>query len=123
MRRAPRAKRPRQFEKLGEHVAEVKADNLAGAAAARWLALSPEERTNTGLIAPSHTLREDMNAIVRERLVSKGYTNAEKGDELRVAGVAHAARTVRLEGGNGQSVAGGAPPRGGARGRGRGLSS
>ena len=30
------------FEKLGSNVAEVKADNLAGAAAARWLALSPE---------------------------------------------------------------------------------
>ena len=134
------------FEKLGENVAEVKPDNLAGAAAARWIALSPEERTNAGLIAPSHTLREDINAIVRERLVrdgavhgpamqggrlvSKGYTNAEKslaanyrpgdvvafhrpykrlgvekGDELRVAGVDHAARTVTLEGGDGQSVA------------------
>ena len=134
------------FEKMGENVAEVKADNLAGAAAARWLALSPEERANAGLIAPSHTLREGINAIVRERLVrdrtvhgpamqgerlvSKGYTNAEKslaanyrpgdvvafhrpykrlgvekGDELRVAGVDHAARTVRLEGGEGQSVA------------------
>ena len=119
--------------------------NLAGAVAARWLALSPEERSNTGLIARSHTLREDINAIVRgrlvrdgtvhgpamqgERLVSKGYTNAEKslaanyrpgdvvafhrpykrlgvekGDELRVAGVDHAARTVRLEGADGQSV-------------------
>ena len=41
------------FEKLGESVAEVKADNLAGAAAARWLRLSPEERENTGLMAPS----------------------------------------------------------------------
>ena len=32
------------FGKLGPNVAEVKADNLVGAAAARWLALSPEER-------------------------------------------------------------------------------
>ena len=31
----------RAFGKLGENVAEVKPDNLAGAAAARWLALSP----------------------------------------------------------------------------------
>ena len=82
------------FEKLGSNVAEVKADNLAGAAAARWLALSPEERENAGLMAPSHALRERINAIVRERLVhdgtiagpamnterlaSRGYTNAEK---------------------------------------------
>ena len=127
-------------------VAEVKADNLAGAAAARWLALSPEERANAGLMAPSHGLREEINAIVRERLVrdgtvhgpaleserlvSRGYTNAEKtlaanyragdvvafhrpyrrlgvdkGDELRVAGVDHATRTVNLRGEDGRAVA------------------
>ena len=133
------------FEKLGSNIDEVKPDNLAGAAAARWLALSPEERANTGLMAPSHALREGINEIVRERLVrdgavhgpamqserlvSKGYTNAEKslvanyaagdvvafhrpykrlgvekGDELRVAGVDRAARAVMLEGRDGQSV-------------------
>jgi len=84
----------RAFDKLGENVAEVKPDNLAGAAAARWLALSPEERARAGLMAPSHGLRQDINAIVRERLVrdgtvhgpattmerlvSRGYTSAEK---------------------------------------------
>ena len=84
----------RAFDRLGENVAEVKPDNLAGAAAARWLALSPEQRANAGLMAPSHGLRENINAIVRERLVrdgavhgpattverlvSRGYTNAEK---------------------------------------------
>ena len=82
------------FEKLGSNVAEVKPDNLAGAAAARWLALSPEARANAGLMAPSHAIREKINAIVRERLVrdgvvhgpaflterlvSRGYTNPEK---------------------------------------------
>ena len=136
----------RAFGKLGENVAEVKPDNLAGAAAARWLALSPEERANAGLMAPSHGLREGINAIVRERLVrdgavhgpamtterlvSRGYTGAEKtlaanympgdtvafhrpykrlgvekGDELRVAGVDHRTRTVKLEGSDGRSVA------------------
>ena len=136
----------RAFDKLGENVAEVKPDNLAGAAAARWLALSPEERTKAGLMAPSHGLREDINAIDRERLVrdgavhgpamtverlvSRGYTNAEKtltanyrpgdtvafqrpykrlgvdkGDELRVAGVDRKTRTVNLEGADGRSVA------------------
>ena len=83
----------RAFEKLGANVAQVKPDNLAGVAAARWLALSPEERANAGLMAPSHALREGINAIVRERLIrdgavhgpdmeterliSKGYTKAE----------------------------------------------
>ena len=136
----------RAFGKLGENVAEVKPDNLAGAAAARWLALSPEERANAGLMAPSHGLREAINGIVRERLVrdgavhgpamtverlvSRGYTSAEKtlaanyrpgdvvafhrpykrlgvekGDELRVAGVNHGARTVNLDGADGQAVA------------------
>ncbi len=134
------------FDKLGENVAEVKPDNLAGAAAARWLALSPGERANAGLMAPSHGLRERINNIVRERLVrdgavhgpamtverlvSRGYTSAEKtlaanympgdtvafhrpykrlgvekGDELRVAGVDHRTGTVNLEGGDGQQVA------------------
>ena len=136
----------RAFEKLGDNVAEVKPDNLAGAAAARWLALAPEERGRTGLMAPSHALREDINGIVRERLtrdgvvhgpametgrlVSRGYTSAEKalarnymagdvvgfhrpykrlgvekGDELRVAGVDRAAGTVTLSGKNGGTVA------------------
>ena len=136
----------RAFQKLGNNVAEVKADNLAGAAAARWLALPAEEREATGLMAPSHALREKTNAIVRERLirdgvidgpamngerlVSRGYTNAEKalaanyapgdvvafhrrykrlgvdkGDELRVAGVDRAAGVVTLQGKHGAAVA------------------
>ena len=136
----------RAFEKLGDNVAEVNPDNLAGAAAARWLALSPEQRENTGLMAPSHNLREGINGIVRERLtrdgvvhgpameterlVSRGYTNAEKalarnymagdvvgfhrpykrlgvekGDELRVAGVDRTAGTVTLAGKDGGTVA------------------
>ena len=41
------------FEKLGPNVAEVKADNLAGAAAARWLRLPASERGNAGLMATS----------------------------------------------------------------------
>ena len=135
----------RAFGKLGDKVAEVKPDNLAGAAAARWLALPPGERARTGLMAPSHGLRERINAIVRERLVrdgavhgpavnaerlvSKGYTDAEKtlaahyakgdvvafhraykrlgvekGDELRVLGVDRRAHTVMLEGKDGRQV-------------------
>ena len=82
------------FEKLGSNVAEVKADNIAGAVAARWLRLSPEERENTGVMAPSHELRVAINEHIRERLaregaihgpafhgerlVSRGYTRAEK---------------------------------------------
>ena len=134
------------FDKLGGRVAEVKPDNLSGAAAARWLALSARERENTGLMAPSHALRGGINAHIRERLardgvihgpafegerlVSRGYTSAEKmlaanyspgdvvafhreyaslgvakGDERCVAGVDHKRGTVTLEGPGGENVA------------------
>ena len=136
----------RAFEKLGSNVAEVKPDNIAGAVAARWLRLGPEARKNTGVMAPSHELRQAINGHIRERLaregrihgpgmqserlVSKGYTNAEKalagnyavgdvvafhrpykrigvekGDERRVMGIDHKAREVLLEDGKGGRVA------------------
>ena len=136
----------RAFEKLGNNVAEVKADNIAGAVAARWLALSPEARERTGVMAPSHELRREINGHIRERLardgalhgpamqaerlVSKGYTNAEKalaanygvgdvvafhrpykrigvekGDERRVIGVDYKARAVLLDDGQDGTVA------------------
>ena len=134
------------FEKLGSNVAEVKPDNIAGAVAARWLALSDEARENTGVMAPSHALRQEINGHIRERLaregrihgpamaserlVSKGYTNAEKalagnygvgdvvafhrpykrigvekGDERGVVGVNHKAREVVLEDKDGGKIA------------------
>ena len=136
----------RAFERLGDNVAEVKPDNIAGAVAARWLRLSQHERDNTGVMAPSHALRQAINGHIRERLaregrihgptmeserlVSKGYTGAEKaladnygpgdvvafhrpykrigvdkGDERRVTGVDYRSREVLLEDGKGGSVA------------------
>ena len=134
------------FDRLGSNVAEVKADNIAGAVAARWLKLSHEERERTGVMAPSHALREGINGHIRERLVregriagpametqrlvSKGYTNAEKslaanyapgdvvafhrpykrigvakGEERRVAGVDRKERAILLEAPGGGTVA------------------
>ena len=136
----------RAFEKLGSNVAEVKPDNIAGAVAARWLRLDADARENTGVMAPSHELRQAINGHIRERLaregrihgpameserlVSKGYTNAEKalagnyaagdmvafhrpykrigvekGDERRVMGVDHKGRAVLLDDGKGGRVA------------------
>ena len=136
----------RAFDRLGDNVAEVKPDNIAGAVAARWLRLSHEERENTGVMAPSHELRQQINGHIRERLaregrihgptmeserlVSKGYTGAEKaladnyapgdavafhrpyrrigvekGDERRVMGVDHKARAVLLDDRHGGRVA------------------
>ena len=134
------------FEKLASNVAEVKPDNIAGAVAARWLRLDEQARANTGVMAPSHELRQAINGHIRERLdregrihgpameserlVSRGYTNAEKalaanygpgdvvafhrpykrigvekGDERRVMGVDHKARAVMLDDGKGGRVA------------------
>ncbi len=136
----------RAFEKLGGNVAEVKPDNIAGAVAARWLRLDEEARANTGVMAPSHELRQAINGHIRERLaregrihgpameserlVSKGYTNAEKalaanygpgdvvafhrpykrigvekGDERRVARVDYRTNEVLLDDRHGGSVA------------------
>ena len=136
----------RAFEKLGDNVAEVKPDNIAGAVAARWLRLSNQNRENTGVMAPSHELRRQINGHIRERLaregrlhgpamqserlVSRGYTNAEKalaanyalgdvvafhrpyrrigvekGDERTVIGVDHKRREVLLDDGRGGSTA------------------
>ena len=131
----------RAFDKLGSNVAEVKLDNIAVAVAARWLRLDAGARANTGVMAPSHELRQAINghiikrlareerirgpAMASERLVSKGYTNAEKalagdvvafhrpykrigvekGDERRVMGVDHKAGAVLLDDGKGGRVA------------------
>ena len=135
----------RAFEKLGNNVAQVNPKNIAGAVAARWLKLPPDVRERTGVMSPGHELREAINAHIRERLVregrvagpalktqrlvSKGYTNAEKalaanyapgdvvafhrsykrigvekGEERRVLGVDRERGTVRLEGPGGAIV-------------------
>ena len=65
------------FEKLGSNIEEVKPDNLPGAAAARWLKLSVEERERAGLMAPSHKLRVEINGIVRDRLIRDGHVRGK----------------------------------------------
>ena len=83
------------FGKLDGKVHEVEPKNIAGAVAARWLKLPLEMREKTGVMAPSHELRAGINAHIRERLardgairgavhwgerlVSRGYTRAQKG--------------------------------------------
>ena len=136
----------RAFGKLGGNVAAVPRDGIAAAVAGRWLALAPEARENTGVMAPSHELRLGINGHIREqlaregrlhgpamngeKLVSKGYTNAEKalagnyakgdvvafyrnyrrigvakGDERRVVGRDSKRGAVLLDDGKGGSVA------------------
>ena len=83
-------------ELLGSSMHEVPFDELGTAAGRTWLALAPEARERTLLLAPTHALRAEINETVRsalanegvlrgkaltiERLVSLGMTRAEKGD-------------------------------------------
>ncbi len=83
-------------ELLGSSVHEVAFDELAEKAAETWLALAPDVREQTLLVAPTHELRARINRTVREalaeegvlrgrpfvidRLVSLGMTRSEKAD-------------------------------------------
>ena len=136
----------RAFDRLGANVTAANGRDIAGTVAAHWLALPPEAREKTGVMAPSHELRLRINGHIREalaregrlqgpateveRLVSKGYTQAEKaladnyapgdvvafyrpykrigiekGEERRVVGVDGPRREVLLDDGRGGSVA------------------
>ena len=147
----------RAFDRLGANVAEAGRHDIGHEVAARWLALSPQHRERTGVMAPSHELRLRINGHIREelaregrlqgpaaaveRLVSKGYTQAEKalagnyakgdvvafyrsykrlgvekGDERRVVGVDGRCGAVLLDDGKGGSVAWRPAQVGGARG-------
>ncbi|MDE0698981.1 MAG: AAA family ATPase [Boseongicola sp.] len=59
-------------EILGERVREVPRGELGAEAGRRWLALGPEERTNTAIMAPTHAIRREVNAAVREGLAAEG---------------------------------------------------
>ena len=83
-------------ELLGSSVHEVPWDELGQKAAETWLALDADTRARTLLVAPTHELRAEINAAVREalaaegvlrgkalrieRLVNLGMTRAEKAD-------------------------------------------
>ena len=136
----------RAFGKLDGNVAAVPRDAIAEAVAGRWLALAPEAREKTGVMAPSHELRLGINGHIRdqlaregrlhgpalasEKLVSKGFTSAQKalagnyakgdvvafyrdyrrlgvakGDERRVVGRDAKRGAVLLEDGRGGRVA------------------
>ena len=83
-------------ELLGSSMHEVAFDELGEAAARVWLALAPEARERTLLLAPTHARRDEIHETVRavladegvlrgkaltiERLVNLGMTRAEKAD-------------------------------------------
>ena len=58
---------------LGHRVREAPREELGIEAARRWLALAPEQRADTLLLAPTHAIRRQANDAVREGLAEEGH--------------------------------------------------
>ena len=58
---------------LGNRVREAPREELGVEAARRWLALAPEHRADTLLLAPTHAIRRQANDAVREGLAEEGH--------------------------------------------------
>ena len=58
--------------RLGGNLVEVPSGELAEAAAHTWLALPPEDREVTLILAPTHELRARINDTIREGLQAEG---------------------------------------------------
>ena len=57
---------------LGNRVREAPREELGIEAARRWLALAPEQRADTLILAPTHAIRRQANEAVREGLAEEG---------------------------------------------------
>ena len=57
---------------LGNRVREVRREELGIEAARHWLALAPEQRADTLILAPTHAIRRQANEAVREGLTEEG---------------------------------------------------
>ncbi len=68
-------------ELLGSSVHEVPWDELGQKAAEVWLSLDADTRARTLLVAPTHDLRAEINAAVREALAAEGVL---RGRTLRI---------------------------------------
>ena len=55
-----------------DRVREVPRDDLGGEAARCWLALMPDERADTAVMAPTHEIRRQANEAIREGLAEEG---------------------------------------------------
>ena len=69
---------------LGGDVRELPPDALAETAARLWLALPEEARTGTAILAPTHELREEINATVRHGLGEEGVLRGRSLEILRL---------------------------------------
>ena len=60
------------IRELGPRVREHPREELGPEAGRRWLALSPEERADALILAPTHAIRRQVNETVREGLATEG---------------------------------------------------
>ena len=59
-------------ESIAADVRELPAEALTGTAARLWLSLPPDARKGTVILAPTHEMREEINAVVRRGLADEG---------------------------------------------------
>ena len=62
---------------LGERVHETGRESLGEAAGRLWLALPDQARADTAVLAPTHAMREEIHAAIREGLVLEGVLHGK----------------------------------------------
>ncbi len=69
---------------LGGDVRELPPDALGETAARLWLGLPEAARTETAILAPTHALREEINAVIREGLADEGVLRGTSLEIMRL---------------------------------------
>ena len=69
---------------LGADVRELPPDALGNTAARLWLGLPSAARAKTAILAPTHALREEINAVIREGLADEGVLRGKPLEIMRL---------------------------------------
>ena len=70
--------RPREALQELEHVHEAPQQELGAEAARLWLALDPEDRARTAILAPTHFIRAEIHRVVRDGLAREGVLHGRE---------------------------------------------
>ena len=77
--------RPREALQGLEHVHEAPHRELGAEAGRLWLALDPEDRARTAIMAPTHFIRAEVNRVVRDGLAREGVLHGRELELERYA--------------------------------------
>ena len=77
--------RPREALRGLEHVHEAPQQELGAEAARLWLALDPEDRARTAILAPTHFIRAEIHRIVRDGLARESVLHGRELELERYA--------------------------------------